>query len=108
MTLRRRLVPAVGVVALLLWNSPSGAQAPAPGGSAYEVWVVDQSDTRGLDHGGTLYIFAGADLQGKSAAAAKPAAVVDLGGAAAALCREKTGAAPVRPHMVLFNRGHTH
>jgi hypothetical protein len=105
MKLRWRICLTVGLAAVL--SGWAAAQRPrnAP---AYEVWVVDQSDTRGLDHGGTLYIFAGADLRGKAAASAKPAAVVDLGAETSALCREKTSANPVRPHMVLFNREHTH
>ena len=75
---------------------------------SYEVWIVDQSNTPGLDHGGTLYIFNGRHLPGRSLASPTPAAVVDLGAATAALCREQTGANPVRPHMVLFNREHSH
>jgi DNA-binding beta-propeller fold protein YncE len=55
-----------------------------------------------------LYIFAGRDLPGTVTVTPKPASVVDLGGDTAALCRERTGANPVRPHMVLFNRAHTH
>ena len=42
------------------------------------------------------------------AAAGVTAASIDLSGAPAALCRERTGANPVRPHMVLFNRQHSH
>lgn len=74
----------------------------------YEVWVVDQSDSAGKKHGGTLYIFAGASLAGETASAAAPTAKVDLGAETSALCRARTGADPVRPHMVLFNRTHTH
>jgi hypothetical protein len=85
----------------------TAAQAPRPGAD-YEVWIVDQSDTRGQNHGGTLYIFAGADVHDKAGPATKPTATVDLAAETAALCREKTGANPVRPHMVLFNREHTH
>jgi hypothetical protein len=103
-----RIHVAVSLTAALVWSTWAGAQTPAKSDPAYEVWIVDQSDTRGLDHGGTLYIFSGADLRGKAAASAKPSAVIDLGGETSALCRDKTGAAPVRPHMVLFNRGHTH
>ncbi len=83
-------------------------QDSGPASAAYEVWVVDQSDSKGVDHGGTLYVYAGRDLDGPAAASASPAAVVDLSGATAALCREKTGANPVRPHMVLFNTADTH
>jgi DNA-binding beta-propeller fold protein YncE len=61
-----------------------------------------------MDHGGMLYIFAGRDLPGEAMSPPKPAAVIDLGAETAALCRERTGANPVRPHMVLFNREHTH
>lgn len=105
-----RLLSGLAIAAVTtagaLWTSLAASQRS--GSPAYEVWVVDQSDTKGLDHGGTLYIFAGSDLRGKAAASAKPAAVVDIGGEAAALCRQKTGSNPVRPHMVLFNKEHTH
>ena len=100
---RTRLAAAVWFVAVVAAASPVAAQ-----GSNYEVWIVDQSNTRGLDHGGTLYIFDGRDLPGRAFPDPSPAAVVDLGGAAAALCRQQTGTNPVRPHMVLFNRQHTH
>jgi len=88
-------------------------QAPtafgASGGSGkFEVWVIDQSDSRGLDHGGTLYIFDGQQFAGGRTPPPESASKVDFGGASAALCREKTGANPVRPHMVLFNAGHSH
>ncbi|MGH9662574.1 MAG: hypothetical protein ACRD96_28755, partial [Bryobacteraceae bacterium] len=83
------------------------AQAPRAAGG-YEVWVVDQSDTRGQNHGGTLYIFAAADVEAGTVSSAKPSATVDLAAETAALCRTRTGANPVRPHMVLFNRAHTH
>jgi hypothetical protein len=74
----------------------------------YEVWIVDQSNSRGLDHGGTIYIYAGRDLPGDAGSTPRPQTVVDLGGEVAAMCREQTGANPVRPHMLLFNRTHTH
>ena len=96
------------LTAFVVTGSLSASHATAQRGGGYEVWIVDQSDTKGLDHGGTLYVFAGADLGGKAAASAKPAAVIDIGGDTAALCRQKTGSNPVRPHMVLFNREHTH
>lgn len=74
----------------------------------YEVWTVDQSDSHGAKHGGTLYVFAGADLESADPSTAKPVQVVDLGGGTAAMCLERTGANPVRPHMLLFNRDNTH
>lgn len=111
-----RLVSAAAIVI----SNTGPATGQAPGGARYEVWVVDQSNTRGSDHGGTLYIFSGSDLTGSSrqssagatadaaTAAPKPAAVIDLGADTATMCRERTGSNPVRPHMVLFNREHTH
>jgi hypothetical protein len=79
----------------------------------YEVWVIDQSNTRDedgngtLDSGGTLYIYQGDDVSGDDAASAVPE-VLDLGGAARDLCLAQTGTAPVRPHMFFFNGGRTH
>jgi hypothetical protein len=79
----------------------------------YEVWTIDQSNTRDddgngtLDSGGTLYVYDGDDLPGEQASAAVPT-VVDLGGAARDLCVAQTGTAPVRPHMFTFNASRTH
>jgi hypothetical protein len=93
-----------------------GARATKPydvDGDAYEVWVIDQSNTKDedgngtLDSGGTLYIYQGGDLTGDDAASAVPE-VLDLGGAARDLCLAQTGTAPVRPHMFFFNGGRTH
>jgi len=98
----------LAVVVLVSMAAGGSVAAQRPTAAPYEVWIVDQSDTAGLNHGGTIYIFAGRDLVGARSASPRPAAVVDLGGAAAALCREQTGANPVRPHMILFNQTHTH
>lgn len=68
---------------------------------AYEVWTMDQTDTR-PGYGGTLHIFDGSELDGAEAANATSEAV-DLGGEASDMCREKTGVNPIRPHMVVFN-----
>ena len=106
MNVHTRVCLTVATAGALMCGEPAEAQRSR--NTAYEVWIVDQSDTPGRDHGGRLYIFAGADLAGKSPGSAKPAAVVDLGAETAALCQQKTGANPVRPHMVLFNREHTH
>jgi DNA-binding beta-propeller fold protein YncE len=74
--------------------------------AAFEVWIVDQSDTV-ADGGGTLYIYPGDALAGADAAAAVPEAV-DLGGAARDVCMAATGTAPRRPHMLAFNGAGTH
>jgi DNA-binding beta-propeller fold protein YncE len=79
----------------------------AAGNARFELWVADQSDTR-AGYGGQLLIFNGADLMGKDAASAQPAARIDLGAETSALCHSATGRNPVRPHMVLFNRLYTH
>jgi DNA-binding beta-propeller fold protein YncE len=72
----------------------------------YEVWVLDQSDSPGMDHGGTVYVFAGADLD--AGAAAAPLRRIDLAGRTAEMCVQRTGAPPVRPHMIRFNDQQTH
>ena len=83
----------------------AGAVAAAP---AYEVWAIDQSNSPGKAFGGTLYVYDGNALErGHQAAKAKPE-VIDLGVAAAALCFAKTGANPVRPHMIAINASQTH
>ena len=81
----------------------------ADGEVTYEVWVVDQSDSNHLDgFGGTIQIFQGADLTGQNPGTAVPINRVDLGAETADLCRDATGAAPVRPHMLSFNREGSH
>ena len=82
--------------------------------TAFEVWTIDQSNTRDndgngtLDSGGTLYIYQGDTLNGHEASTATPE-VIDLGddtyhnfmfGA--------TGEAGVRPHMLMFNATGSH
>jgi len=73
----------------------------------FEVWLADQSDTR-PGYGGQLLIYEGSDLMGQNAERAKPIERMDLGAGAADLCRVATGRNPVRPHMIAFNREHTH
>jgi hypothetical protein len=70
---------------------------------SYEVWALDQSSSSGKTYGGTLYIYDGAELERGHAAADAVPEKIDLGGAAAALCLAKTGAHPVRPHMLAIN-----
>lgn len=93
------------LVALPLGKSDVSAKIIGGGGGGYELWVVDQSDTT-ADGGGTLYIYKGADLEGRNASGAQ-AEVIDLGGAARKLCLDQTGSAPRRPHMLMFNGAHT-
>lgn len=90
--------------AMLAALSSSQASAAPP----YEVWAIDQSNSPGKTYGGTLYVYDGNELErGRRAAEAVPE-VIDLAQAAATLCFARTGANPVRPHMIAMNAGQTH
>lgn len=92
------------LIGLGVWATLVGtAVAETP----YEVWSVDQSNSFGKTFGGTLYIHDGKDLERNGAADTAPE-VIDLSGAAAALCLAKTGANPVRPHMIAVNASQSH
>jgi hypothetical protein len=73
----------------------------------HEVWLLDQSDSPGQAHGGTIHVFDSAELE-RSGSGATAKRRIDLGGATAVLCVERTGDPPVRPHMIQFNENHTH
>ena len=73
----------------------------------YEVWLVDQSNSVGT-FGGRIYVWDGTDLEGEAASEAQPAGVIDLGIETAEMCLARTGANPVRPHMIFFNAAHSH
>lgn len=99
------LIALTPVVALALVavraNRPTAADH-----AAYEVWAIDQADTT-ADGGGTLHIYDGAALAGRTAATAR-SEVIDLGGTVRDLCLAQTGSAPRRPHMFFFNQSHSH
>jgi hypothetical protein len=80
---------------------PPAAPAAPAAPPAYEVWVIDQSDSS-KDGGGTLYIYDGAALaaDAKSATAEK----VDLGDKFAEACKDAGGGFPKRPHMLFFTK----
>jgi hypothetical protein len=92
------------VTVVMAW-APAGAVAHQIG---YEVWLIDQSNSPGKTYGGSIAIFDGDDISGRSASRATPVATIDLGGATAALCAAETAANPVRPHMIFFNAGQSH
>lgn len=71
-----------------------------PQRSSHEVWTVDQSNSAGKSTGGTLYVYDPRRLDEPEK--------IDLGGETEALCVGATATAPVRPHMLLFNRSRTH
>jgi DNA-binding beta-propeller fold protein YncE len=98
------------ILALLVFASVLGsvslAHNPSERKGAFEVWIMDQSDTT-ADGGGTLYIYQGSDLNGRRASKARPEAI-DLGDAARTFCITETGSAPRRPHMMFFNSEYSH
>ncbi|TVP49923.1 MAG: hypothetical protein EA350_01215 [Gemmatimonadales bacterium] len=115
-------LPALALLPLVLAGcaTSDAGERSDPG---YEIWMVDQSDSSpDGSFGGTLYIHDGADFlsmaetvvsSGETGTAADrpfPQARerVDLSGDTARLCREETGANPVRPHMLLFNAQGSH
>ena len=73
---------------------------------AYEVWITDQSDTA-KESGGFLYIYDGAQLAAKPAAA-KPSVTMDLGGDINKFCEEATKKPVRRPHMLFFTADQSH
>ena len=82
--------------------------ASASGRHKYEVWAVDQSNSPGRAFGGTLHIWDGHDLENRHRAPHARSERIDLGAEAAAFCLGRTGANPVRPHMIAVNASQTH
>ena len=105
MPVPRTLMSLLAVV--VVFCATMGHSATAFAG-AFEVWLIDQSNSSGKTFGGTVHIYDGEDLQGAAAAAATPTDVLNLSAATAALCQASTGAHPVRPHMLFFNSTHSH
>ena len=103
----RTIVLRTALLALTLAACPIAA-TPADFEQAFEVWLVDQSNSPGKSYGGRISIYHGEDVSGRSAAAAAPRATIDLGADTAALCLAQTAALPVRPHMVFFNSTASH
>ena len=84
-----------GVTAILFTAQSTAAQS-------FEVWLVDQSNSAGTTHGGTIHIFDGAKLSGRALSDVSPIGMIDLSAATTAMCVAKTGAVPVWPQMVFF------
>lgn len=99
-TIARLVFIGLGVVAMSV--------VPAAADTAYEVWGIDQSNSPGKTFGGTVYIYQDKDLErGHRAEEAVPE-VIDLSLEASALCFERTGVNPVRPHMIAMNASQSH
>lgn len=110
-----RMISAIGgtsrirgfwLLSLVLWAGMSLIQGPFSPAQAYEVWIMDQSDT-GKESGGFLYIYDGAKLAADPAGA-KPVVTVDFSGEINKLCEEATKKAVRRPHMIFFTKDHSH
>jgi DNA-binding beta-propeller fold protein YncE len=97
---------AVGIAAVVV--SCAATLVEASGRSRYEVWAIDQSNSPGKTYGGTLHIWDGHDLENPRRASRARSEAIDLSGAAAELCFARTGANPVRPHMLAINAAQTH
>ncbi|GLI69481.1 hypothetical protein VaNZ11_014114 [Volvox africanus] len=71
----------------------------------YELWIVDQADSNNgtalIGYGGYIHIFNNSNFK-------RPCDIVDLGAETAQLCFQRTGAYPVRPHMLFFNLAGSH
>ncbi|MCC2669062.1 MAG: hypothetical protein K0Q72_1533 [Armatimonadetes bacterium] len=90
----------------LLFTAPFTALYGSPDEPPYEVWLMDQSDTR-PDGGGTLHIYPGPAVTGGNAANVA-AESYDFGAAARDLALSKGQVTPRRPHMVFFNASGSH
>ena len=101
------LLRLIALVCLLFWGSGITLVFARHSSKHYEVWLVDQSNSPGVSFGGTIHIYDGANLD-RDRPSSTPANIIDLAGATTTLCLATTGAAPVRPHMILFNSTHTH
>jgi hypothetical protein len=88
----------------LLLIAPAAARADTP----FEVWAIDQSNSFGKAYGGAVYIYDGKRLENLRRAKPPQPERIDLGEGAAAFCFAKTGANPVRPHMIAVNATQTH
>jgi DNA-binding beta-propeller fold protein YncE len=90
----------------------AGFDMPASGLGQYEVWAIDQSDSRsdslGRGYGGALYIWDGHEIERRRGTGPHDAEHIDLGDDAATLCFDRTGANPVRPHMIAVNPSQSH
>lgn len=105
----------VAVVVVLMigafgWLAPSrtGSTASMQSSVLYEVWAIDQSNSPGKTFGGAIHIYDGADLENSAGASGVQAETIDLSLAASELCFERTGANPVRPHMIAMNARNSH
>jgi len=91
------MVTLLSITVLLLFSSQSAFAHKV----AYEVWIIDQSDTT-AEGGGTLYIFKGSNFRVKGYKGTPE--VIDLAQKANGV-GDDVGK---RPHMIFFNTEQTH
>lgn len=100
---------SISIVSILLGV---GFGMPAIAASPFEVWLVDQSNSAGLNYGGNIAIYDGNALTLGSSplSGITPQKTIDLSGLGGqtGLCSTTTGTNPVRPHMLFFNSTYTH
>ena len=126
--MKRRRTWAVGMTVLAVVAIALAFTSTTTGRAQYEVWAIDQSDTPGKNHGGTLYIWDGHELEKERGVRDHKDQMdddrhgynplrwirppkserIDLGEDATTLCLQRTAAAPVRPHMIAVNPAQTH
>ena len=102
--LLQRLVSCASTVlaCCLCWLLPVLASSA----EAYEVWVLDQSDTS-QERGGVLFIYEGQALTTRPSEA-KPTVRMDLAQEINSFCEAATKKPVRRPHMLFFNKAHSH
>ncbi|MGH2749648.1 MAG: hypothetical protein ACRDK3_02050 [Actinomycetota bacterium] len=105
---RPKLAALLGAAATLLAVVPGSVVAGNEHDGGYEVWAIDQSNTTGLTYGGTVYIWDGEDIEDVEKAPTATPEKIDLATDVADMCFQKTGANPVRPHMLAINPAQTH
>ena len=109
--MRQRLMLALSVmiacsaatIATVALASPDERERPDHK-KGYEVWAIDQSDTV-ADGGGMLYVFDGPALTRRRARTPSPSGSTSAASpdSVRSLCLARTGTAPQRPHMLVFN-----
>ena len=97
------LVFAIALAVHVSASSTLGLVSPA---AAYEVWIMDQSDTA-KESGGFLYIYDGGQLAA-APSRAKPIVTLDLAGDINKFCEDATKKAVRRPHMLFFTKDQSH
>jgi DNA-binding beta-propeller fold protein YncE len=106
--MRRRWIVGLGLGVAMAVAIAIGLTTTAGGRGQYEVWAIDQSDSPGKTYGGALYVWDGHEIERRKGTSPHDTEHIDLGDDASTLCFAKTGAYPVRPHMIAVNASQSH